>query len=110
MKIKTVCERTGLSDRAIRLYIENGLLAPDKTENYTGRRSFDFSEDSTHSFSVGAFEFIKDWHEVKDFYWENPPFDENTDITFKDNGTITLKDKTYTYDGKEVTEPPEPAL
>lgn len=45
MKIKTVCERTGLSDRAIRLYIENGLLAPDKTENYTGRRSFDFSED-----------------------------------------------------------------
>lgn len=45
MKIKTVCERTGLSDRAIRLYIENRLLAPDKTENYTGRRSFDFSED-----------------------------------------------------------------
>ena len=45
MKIKTVCERTELSDRAIRLYIENGLLAPDKTENYTGRRSFDFSED-----------------------------------------------------------------
>lgn len=45
MKIKTVCERTGLSDRAIRLYIENGLLAPDKTENYTGRRSFDFSDD-----------------------------------------------------------------
>jgi DNA-binding transcriptional MerR regulator len=45
MKIKAVCERTGLSDRAIRLYIENGLLAPDKTENYTGRRSFDFSDD-----------------------------------------------------------------
>lgn len=45
MKIKAVCERTGLSDRAIRLYIENGLLSPEKTENYTGRRSFDFSED-----------------------------------------------------------------
>lgn len=44
MKIKAVCERTGLSDRAIRLYIESGLLSPDKTENYTGRRSFDFSE------------------------------------------------------------------
>ena len=45
MKIKAVCERTGLSDRAVRLYIENGLLAPDKTENYSGRRSFDFSEE-----------------------------------------------------------------
>lgn len=44
MKIKAVCERTGLSDRAIRLYIDSGLLAPDKTENYTGRRSFDFSD------------------------------------------------------------------
>lgn len=69
-----------------------------------------YSYDSTQSFSVGAFEFMMDWHEVKDFYIENPPFDENTDITFKDNGTITLKDKTYTYDGKEVTEPPEPPL
>ena len=45
MKIKAVCEKTGLSDRAIRLYIDSGLLAPDKTENYAGRRSFDFSED-----------------------------------------------------------------
>lgn len=44
MKIKAVCERTGLTDRAIRLYIDSGLLAPDKTENYAGRRSFDFSE------------------------------------------------------------------
>lgn len=44
MKIKAVCERTGLSDRAVRLYIESGLLSPEKTENYTGRRSFDFSE------------------------------------------------------------------
>lgn len=45
MKIKAVCDRTELSDRAIRLYIDSGLLAPDKTENYAGRRSFDFSED-----------------------------------------------------------------
>lgn len=44
MKIKAVCDRTELSDRAIRLYIDSGLLAPDKTENYAGRRSFDFSE------------------------------------------------------------------
>lgn len=44
MKIKAVCERTGLTDRAIRLYIENGLLTPEKTENYSGRRSFSFSQ------------------------------------------------------------------
>ena len=45
MKIKAVCERTGLTDRAVRLYIENGLLTPEITENYSGRRSFDFSQD-----------------------------------------------------------------
>jgi len=28
MRIKEVCERTGLTDRAIRLYMENGLVSP----------------------------------------------------------------------------------
>lgn len=69
-----------------------------------------YSYDSTHSFSVGVLEFMKDWREVEDFYEQSPPFDENTDITFNDNGTITLKNKTYTYDGKRVTEPSEPPL
>ncbi len=44
MKMKTVCELTGLSDRAVRYYIEAELLSPDYTENYLGRKSFDFSE------------------------------------------------------------------
>lgn len=44
MKIKTVCELTDLSDRAIRHYIEEGLIAPDYSENYLGRRSFDFTQ------------------------------------------------------------------
>lgn len=44
MKMKTVCELTGLTDRAVRYYIEEELLAPDYAENYLGRRSFDFSE------------------------------------------------------------------
>ena len=69
-----------------------------------------YSYDSTHSFSVGVLEFMKDWREVEDFYEQSPPFDDNTDITFNDNGTITLKDKTYTYDGKRVTEPSESPL
>ena len=44
MKIKAVCEATGLSDRAIRYYIDENLVAPACTENYLGRRSFDFTE------------------------------------------------------------------
>lgn len=43
MKIKQVCEATGLTDRAIRYYIEEGLAAPAYTENYMGRRAYDFT-------------------------------------------------------------------
>lgn len=45
MKIKTVCERTGLTDRAIRFYIDEGLLKPACTESYWGRKSLDFGEE-----------------------------------------------------------------
>lgn len=34
MKIKAVCEATGLTDRTVRYYIEEGLIAPFYTENY----------------------------------------------------------------------------
>ena len=44
MKIKQVCEQTGLTDRAIRYYIDEGLLSPAYTENYMGRRAYDFTE------------------------------------------------------------------
>lgn len=44
MKIKDVMEQTGLTDKAIRLYINNGLVAPSIEENYSGRKSIDFSE------------------------------------------------------------------
>ncbi len=44
MKIKEVIARTGLTDRAIRLYIENGLIMPENQKSYTGRNSFDFTE------------------------------------------------------------------
>ena len=46
MKIKDVIARTGLTDKAVRLYIENELITPYTGENYTGRRSFDFSEEN----------------------------------------------------------------
>lgn len=45
MKIKAVCEKTGLTDRTIRYYIEEGLITPSFTENYLGRKSFVFSSD-----------------------------------------------------------------
>lgn len=43
MKIKEVIAATGLTDRAIRLYIEHGLLLPDTKESYSGRRNIEFS-------------------------------------------------------------------
>jgi len=45
VKIKEVCERTGLTDRAIRLYMDSGLIEPKEEWSYTGRRAISFSED-----------------------------------------------------------------
>lgn len=45
MRIKEVCEQTGLTDRAIRLYMENGLVVPRQEYNYMGRRSISFDEE-----------------------------------------------------------------
>lgn len=44
MKIKAVCEASGLTDRTVRYYIEEELIFPAYTENYLGRKTFDFSE------------------------------------------------------------------
>jgi len=45
MKIKEVMEQTGLTDRAIRLYISNGLVTPGNQKNYTGRNNYNFTDD-----------------------------------------------------------------
>ena len=42
--MKEITARTGLTDRAVRLYIENGLVSPQVEKNYAGRRTIDFSE------------------------------------------------------------------
>lgn len=44
MKIKEVIKETGLTDRAIRLYMDNDLIKPRCDENYSGRKSIDFSQ------------------------------------------------------------------
>ena len=59
MKIKEICERTGLTDRTVRFYIEEQLIAPFYTENYLGRKSFDFSE--------GDLEKLKDIATLRSF-------------------------------------------
>ena len=46
MKIKSVCEKTGLTDRTVRYYIEEGLISPEYTENYLGRKKFEFSDEN----------------------------------------------------------------
>lgn len=51
MKIKEVCNQTNLTDRAIRLYISKGLVSPEYTENYNGRKSFEFSKNDVKRFS-----------------------------------------------------------
>ncbi len=45
MKIGAVCEQTGLTDRTVRFYTDEGLLSPSYTKNYLGRKTFDFSEE-----------------------------------------------------------------
>lgn len=44
MRIREVIEKTGLTDRAVRFYIDEGLVLPDIEESYSGRKSIDFSE------------------------------------------------------------------
>ena len=44
MKIKAASELTGLTTRTIRVYIDEKLIVPEFTENYLGRRSFEFSQ------------------------------------------------------------------
>lgn len=61
-----------------------------------------YSYNSAESFSIGPIEFVKDWKFIEDYpeekdlhNWETGSLDENTDITFNDNSTITIKGRTY---------------
>ena len=54
MQMKEICEITGLTDRAVRLYIENGLLSPAVESNYAGRRSIRFTEEDAEILSAIA--------------------------------------------------------
>lgn len=43
MKMKDVLSQTGLTDRAVRLYIDSGLVAPNIEQSLSGRKNIDFS-------------------------------------------------------------------
>ena len=49
MKMKDVIEQTDLTDRAIRLYMENGLISPACSENYAGRKNIEFSHEDVEA-------------------------------------------------------------
>ena len=49
MKMKDVIEQTDLTDRAIRLYMENGLISPSCSENYAGRKNIEFSHEDVEA-------------------------------------------------------------
>lgn len=44
MKMKEVIKLTGLTDRAVRLYIEKELICPENEKSYTGRNNLNFPE------------------------------------------------------------------
>ncbi|MBQ9679791.1 MAG: hypothetical protein IJV48_03795 [Ruminococcus sp.] len=65
-----------------------------------------FTYNSAESFSIGSMEFMKDYCLID----QDHEIDIDSQITFQDNETITVKNKTYTYDGEYVAESPEPPL
>lgn len=54
VRMKDVCERTGLTDRAVRLYIDSDLLSPEEEISYTGRKSIQFSEKDVETLEIIA--------------------------------------------------------
>ncbi|MCM1115555.1 MAG: MerR family transcriptional regulator [Clostridium sp.] len=49
MRIKEVCKETGLTDKAVRLYINNQLINPCFTENYAGRKNYSFNDEDVEA-------------------------------------------------------------
>ena len=47
MKIGDVARETGLTEKAIRIYVEQGLVKPTVTQS-THRNSYDFSRENVH--------------------------------------------------------------
>lgn len=111
MKIKEVIEKTGLTDRAIRLYIDEGLAAPSIAENYSGRKSIEFSESDVErlkniallrkaGFSIAEIKSIVDNKETAKGIIEN--FIKKTEKNIADETEIVERLKNISFD-EDVT-------
>lgn len=111
MKIKEVIEKTGLTDRAIRLYIDEGLAAPSIAESYSGRKRIEFSESDVErlknvamlrkaGFSIADIKSITDNKETVKEIVEN--FIEQTENNIAHETEIVEKLKGISFD-EEVT-------
>lgn len=54
MRIKEVCRETGLTDKAVRFYINNHLINPTYSENYSGRRNYSFDDNDVEMLKMIA--------------------------------------------------------
>ena len=101
MKIKDVIERTGLTDRAIRLYIDNGLFTPSIEESFSGRKSINFTEEDIKrlnniamlrkaGFSISDIKNIVDNNGIKDII-EKHIVEIETEIGYKTEIVEKLK-------------------
>lgn len=107
MKIKEVIEKTKLTDRAIRLYIDNGLVAPGIEENYSGRKNISFSESDVErlnqiallrkaGFSISDIKtIISDDEKIEEIVRN---FIEGTDEEIKSKTEVVKKLKTISFD------------
>lgn len=90
MRIKEVCKITNLTDKAVRFYINNGIINPEYRENYTGRKNYNFSNDDVELLKKVAvlrqFDFsIKDIKAVIDNSSQITDVLENRIVQMKNN-------------------------
>lgn len=107
MKIKEVIEKTELTDRAIRLYIDEGLVKPNIEESYSGRKNIDFSDDDVKrlnnvallrkaGFSIADIKsIIENNGTAKEIIKK---FIEQTEQTIKQNTLVVEKLKSISFD------------
>ncbi len=107
MKIKEVIEKTNLTDRAIRLYIDNGLVSPGIEENYSGRKNIDFTESDIErlnqiallrkaGFSISDIkEIISDDEKIETIVTK---FIEESEKEIKSKSEVVEKLKTISFD------------
>lgn len=107
MKIKEVIKKTELTDRAIRLYIDEGLVKPNIEESYSGRKNIDFSDDDVKrlnnvallrkaGFSIADIKsIIENNGTAKEIIKK---FIEQTEQTIKQNTLVVEKLKSISFD------------